>query len=88
MLMRIRGAPVLDAATPTGIRRCAVFSRQTELCITVRPVFLARAEGQPAPALFAMSRATICELGYVESPLDSLLADTLIWMRQEGLIGR
>jgi len=28
------------------------------------------------------------ELGYVESPLDALLADTLIWMRQEGLIGR
>jgi hypothetical protein len=35
------------------------FSRQTEWCITVRPVFLARADGQPAPALFAMSRATI-----------------------------
>ncbi|MBE0622589.1 MAG: NAD-dependent epimerase/dehydratase family protein [Burkholderiales bacterium] len=28
------------------------------------------------------------ELDYVETPLDTLLADTLDWMRQEGLIGR
>jgi nucleoside-diphosphate-sugar epimerase len=28
------------------------------------------------------------ELDYVETPLDALLADTLVWMRQEGLIGR
>ncbi len=28
------------------------------------------------------------ELDYVETPLDQLLADTLAWMRQEGLIGR
>lgn len=28
------------------------------------------------------------ELGYVEPALDSLLADTLAWMRAEGLIGR
>jgi len=28
------------------------------------------------------------ELGYVETPLDALLTDTLLWMRQEGLVGR
>jgi dihydroflavonol-4-reductase len=28
------------------------------------------------------------ELDYVETPMDALLADTLVWMRQEGLIGR
>jgi nucleoside-diphosphate-sugar epimerase len=28
------------------------------------------------------------ELGYVETPLDALLADTLAWMRHEGLVGR
>lgn len=28
------------------------------------------------------------ELGYVETPLDSLLAATLAWMRAEGLVGR
>ena len=28
------------------------------------------------------------ELGYVETPLDSLLADTLAWLRHEGLVGR
>jgi len=28
------------------------------------------------------------ELDYVETPLDALLADTLAWMRQEGLVGR
>jgi nucleoside-diphosphate-sugar epimerase len=27
------------------------------------------------------------ELGYVETPLDSLLADTLQWMKQEGMLG-
>jgi dihydroflavonol-4-reductase len=27
------------------------------------------------------------ELGYVETPLDALLADTLEWMRREGMIG-
>ncbi|MGF6970433.1 dihydroflavonol-4-reductase [Paraburkholderia sp. WC7.3g] len=28
------------------------------------------------------------ELNYVETPLDSLLADTVAWMRKEGLVGR
>ena len=28
------------------------------------------------------------ELGYVETPLDALLTDTLLWMKQEGLVGR
>jgi dihydroflavonol-4-reductase len=28
------------------------------------------------------------ELDYVETALDSLLADTLVWMRTEGLVGR
>jgi nucleoside-diphosphate-sugar epimerase len=28
------------------------------------------------------------ELDYRETPLDVLLADTLAWMRDEGLIGR
>lgn len=28
------------------------------------------------------------ELDYVETPLDALLADTLDWMREEGLVGR
>jgi hypothetical protein len=28
------------------------------------------------------------ELDYVETSLDALLTDTLVWMRQEGLIGR
>jgi dihydroflavonol-4-reductase len=27
------------------------------------------------------------ELDYVETPLDVLLTDTLVWMRQTGLIG-
>ncbi|MFP3566355.1 NAD-dependent epimerase/dehydratase family protein [Paraburkholderia sp. SIMBA_030] len=27
------------------------------------------------------------ELDYIETPLDTLLADTLAWMRQEGLVG-
>jgi dihydroflavonol-4-reductase len=28
------------------------------------------------------------ELDYIETPLETLLADTLAWMRQEGLVGR
>ncbi|TDN63181.1 NAD-dependent epimerase/dehydratase family protein [Paraburkholderia sp. BL10I2N1] len=28
------------------------------------------------------------ELNYVETPLDSLLADTVAWMRKEGVVGR
>lgn len=28
------------------------------------------------------------ELGYVQTPLNELLADTLAWMRQEGMVGR
>nr|WP_245254596.1 hypothetical protein [Paraburkholderia sp. LEh10] len=28
------------------------------------------------------------ELEYVETPLDTLIDDTLAWMRQEGLVGR
>jgi nucleoside-diphosphate-sugar epimerase len=28
------------------------------------------------------------ELGYVETPLDELLADTLAWMRQQGMLAR
>ena len=27
------------------------------------------------------------ELGYVEKPLDTLLSDTLDWMRAEGMLG-
>jgi len=28
------------------------------------------------------------ELGYVQTPLDALLADTLTWMKAEGMVGR
>lgn len=28
------------------------------------------------------------ELGYVQTPLDALLADTLAWMKAEGMVGR
>ncbi|MDE2154437.1 MAG: hypothetical protein KGJ32_00875 [Xanthomonadaceae bacterium] len=28
------------------------------------------------------------ELDYLETPLDTLLADTLDWMRSEGMVGR
>ena len=37
--------------------------------------------------LRASSAKAVKELGYAETPLDSLLSDTLGWMRAEGLLG-
>jgi dihydroflavonol-4-reductase len=28
------------------------------------------------------------ELDYLETPLDTLLTETLIWMRKEGMVGK
>lgn len=39
-------------------------------------------------ALYADSSKAKRELGYVETPFDALLADTLEWMQQEGMVQR
>ena len=38
-------------------------------------------------ALWVDSSKAIAELGYRQTPLDLLLADTIAWMREEKMIG-